>query len=184
MSAAFVAREKKLLEYLQKHRSASIHELAEVFGVSNMTIHRDLNKLEKAGYIQKRHGGVTLAEKPAAARLCSVCGKPAAERTLFLLKLAGGEEKHACCAHCGLMLQNHEADVWQSFTADYLRGHIVSAGQAVYVIESTLTVCCAPSVLSFGSQTDAKKFRKGFGGWLADMEQAVRFLHGMTRTFK
>jgi DeoR family transcriptional regulator, copper-sensing transcriptional repressor len=180
MPTISIDREKKLLEYLQEHENASIQELAEVFGVSNMTIHRDLNKLEQAGYVRKKHGGAALAEKPAAAGLvCSMCGKPVSERTLFLVKLENGEEKHTCCAHCGLILHSRVSDAWQSFTADYLHGHIVSAGQAVYVIESELTVCCVPSVLSFGSQTDAKKFQKGFGGRLADMEQTVQYLHGM-----
>lgn len=176
-------REKKILEYLQEHGSASIQELVEVFGVSNMTIHRDLDKLAKVGQVQKKHGGATLAEKSNAKDdTCAMCGKPVSERTLFLLKLENGEEKRACCAHCGLMLQSRESSVWQSFTADYLRGHIVSAGQAVYVIGSDLNVCCVPSILSFGSQADAEKFQKGFGGTLATMEQAVHYLHGMMRT--
>ncbi|HRQ23879.1 MAG TPA: DeoR family transcriptional regulator [Anaerolineales bacterium] len=184
MSTTSVDREKKLLEYLQEHKSASIQELTEVFGVSNMTIHRDLNKLEKAGHVQKKHGGVILAGKAMGDDACAMCGKPVPARTLFLVKLENGQEKHACCAHCGLMLHSRESDAWQSFTADYLHGHIVSAGQAVYVIESELTVCCVPSVLSFGSQADAKKFQKGFGGRLADMEQTIQHLRGMMHASK
>lgn len=38
-------REKEILELLQKQGSASIQALVEAFDVSNMTIHRDLNKL-------------------------------------------------------------------------------------------------------------------------------------------
>lgn len=178
-----IDREKKLLEYLQEHESASIHELAQVFGVSNMTIHRDLDKLEKAGHVHKRHGGARLAGKSntTVGYACEMCGKPIAERTLFLVKLESGEEKRACCAHCGLMMQSRELRVWQTLTADYLHGHIVSANQAVYVIESELTICCVPSILSFGSTADAKKFQKGFGGDLMNMAEAMRHLHGMMR---
>ena len=53
-----IDREKKILEHLQKQGSASIQELMEVFNVSNMTIHRELNKLAEAGLIQKKHGGL------------------------------------------------------------------------------------------------------------------------------
>lgn len=181
MPAASISREKKLLEYLQKHESASIQELAQVFGVSNMTVHRDLNKLEKAGYIKKKHGGATLAGSAIEHSVCAMCDKPVETRTLFLIKLQNQQEKRACCAHCGLMLHSRETNVWQSFTADYLHGHIVSAAQAVYLIGSELNICCVPSVLCFGSQTEAKKFQKGFGGKVANMEETVQYLHGTIR---
>jgi DeoR family transcriptional regulator, copper-sensing transcriptional repressor len=172
-----INREKKILEYLQQHGNASIQELVEIFGVSNMTIHRDLDKLEKAGHIQKKHGGAALAVTAATVEPCAMCGKSVSERTLFLLKLENENEKRACCAHCGLMLQRHHSDAWQSLTADYLRGHMVSAKQAVYLIGCDLNICCVPSILSFGSQADAEKFQKGFGGSLVTMEQAIRHLH-------
>ena len=66
-----------------------------------------------------------------------------------------------------------------SLTADFLHNHMVSAPQAVYVIQSELTVCCAPSVLSFSSRQEAEKFQSGFGGKLATMEDAVGFLQSM-----
>lgn len=53
-----IDREKKILELLQKQGSASIQELMETFNVSNMTIHRELNKLANSGLIQKKHGGI------------------------------------------------------------------------------------------------------------------------------
>lgn len=175
-----IAREKKILDYLQQHGHASIQELVELFDVSNMTIHRDLDKLEKAGHVQKKHGGVTLVETSnTGGDGCGMCGKAISGRTIFLVKLQNGDEKRACCAHCGLMMHNRQADAWQSFTADYLHGHMVSAGQAVYLIGSDVSVCCVPSVLSFGSAQDAEKFQKGFGGMLTDMEKAIAHLHGM-----
>ena len=57
-----IDREKKIVEILQKQGSASIQELVEVFGVSSMTIHRELNKLAEAGIVQKKHGGVLLVD--------------------------------------------------------------------------------------------------------------------------
>lgn len=181
MPRSSITREKQLLEYLQKHENASIQELMEVFGVSNMTIHRELSKLEKAGHVHKKHGGAVLAEKShtTGGDGCEMCGKPVLERTAFLVKLENGDEKRACCAHCGLMLQSRQEGVWQSFTTDYLHGHIVSATQAVYVLGSDLNICCVPSILSFGSEQEAERYQKGFGGILTNMRQTVRHLHGM-----
>jgi Fe2+ or Zn2+ uptake regulation protein len=173
--ATSLNREKTILELLQKRGSVSIQELAEACGVSAMTIHRDLDKLAKAGLIQKKHGGAALME--TSPNQCAMCGKPISERTLFIVQLESGEQKRACCAHCGLMIQNHAKGVQQSLAADYLRGHILSAGQAVYLLNSEMAVCCMPSVLTFGSRQDAEKFQTGFGGEIANMREAIEYLH-------
>ena len=181
-----VDREKKILEILQKQGSASIQELVEAFGVSSMTIHRELNKLADTGVIQKKHGGVVLAPKSPAENInqCMMCNKTISERTVFIVRLESGEQKRACCAHCGLMFQSQLKDALQSLTADYLHGHIISADHAVYIIGSDLTICCVPSVLSFGTRQDAEKFQKGFGGTLANMKETIQYLHGMMRAHK
>lgn len=186
MPYSSLEREKKILELLQAQGSASIQELVEALNVSNMTIHRDLNKMEQVGRIQKKHGGVMLAEKTStpANHVCVMCKKPASERTAFIVQLESGEQKRACCAHCGLMIQSQSKDAWQSLTPDYLHGHMVSANQAIYVIGSELNICCVPSVLSFGSQKEAQKFQKGFGGQLFNMDEAIRQLHGMMHAHK
>lgn len=186
MPYSSIDREKKILELLKAQRSASIQELAEVFDVSNMTIHRDLNKLEQAGVIQKKHGGVTLAEKATSSGelLCAMCNKPVSERTMFIVQLESGEKVPACCAHCGLMVQSQSSNVLQSFTVDYLHGYMVSANQAIYLIGSELNICCVPSVLSFGSQQEAEKFQMGFGGSLMNMTEVVHHLHGMMHAHK
>jgi len=175
MTTTSLDREKKIIELLQKQGSASIQELAEVFGVSSMTIHRELDKLAEAGIVQKKHGGAALATQSPAG--CAMCGKPISERTVFIVQLESGEQKRACCAHCGLMIQHHAKDSQQALTADFLRGHILSAGQAVYLLGSELTICCAPSVLTFGSHQDAQKFQAGFGGKIANMQEAIEYLH-------
>lgn len=176
-------REQKILEYLKSHGSASIQALVEEFGVSNMTIHRDLNKLAEAGLIKKKHGGATL---PNTANkmiddipVCAMCSKPVSQRTVFIVKLEDGKELRACCAHCGLMLQSRSQKVWQSLTADYLYGHMISAGQAFYLVGSEVSICCVPSILAFGSSLEAEKFQKGFGGQILSMNDTAHYLHGM-----
>ncbi|MFN8410922.1 MAG: DeoR family transcriptional regulator [Anaerolineales bacterium] len=181
MTYLSIDREKKILELLQKQGSASIQELVDAFGVSNMTIHRDLNKMVEAGHIQKKHGGVTLAGKTIVAGegQCDMCNKAIQSRTSFIVRFENGDQKRACCAHCGLMLQSQSKNAWQSLTADYLYGHMISAKQAIYVLGSDLNICCVPSILSFGTPQEAEKFQKGFGGTLANMEETTQYLHGM-----
>lgn len=181
MTYPSIDREKKILELLQQQGSASIQELVDAFGVSNMTIHRDLNKLMEAGHLQKKHGGVTLTSKSliAAEGQCAMCGKPNSERTVFIVSLENSEQKRACCVHCGLMIQSQNKNVWQSLTTDYLHGHKISANQAFYLLGSDLNICCVPSILSFGSQKEAEKFRKGFGGSIANMDETLNYLHKM-----
>jgi biotin operon repressor/ribosomal protein L37E len=177
-----INREKQILEYLHNNGSASIQQLADAFGVSNMTIHRDLNKLAENGQILKRHGGAILvntAVDDERESACAMCGKPVSQRTVFIVKFENGEEQRTCCAHCGLMLQSRTKNIWQSLTADCLYGHMISAGQAYYLVGSEVNICCVPSVLAFGSKLDAEKFQKGFGGQVLSMNDTVHYLHGM-----
>jgi DeoR/GlpR family transcriptional regulator of sugar metabolism len=146
-------------------------------------VHRDLNRLAAAGMVVKSHGGAALASPAAAAKdACAMCGKTVNEQTAFVLQLRNGELRRACCAHCGLMLGEMTAGVTQSMTADFLHPHMVAAQQATYVVGCDLTVCCAPSVLSFGSEEEAQKFQKGFGGASVDMKGALRYLKNMMRS--
>ena len=183
MSTNSLNRETKILEYLKEHGSASIQDLVEAFGVSNMTIHRDLNKLAETGLLVKKHGGATLpnvGNKPMEdVSTCAMCGKAVSQRTVFIVKLDNGDEIRACCSHCGLMLQSRTENVWQSLTADYLYGHMISAGQALYLVGSEVNICCVPSILAFGSRAKEEKFQKGFGGNLLGMDETIQHMHGM-----
>ena len=53
------ARRTALAERVLAEGSASAAQLAEHFGVSLMTIHRDLDELELQGVVRKFRGGVT-----------------------------------------------------------------------------------------------------------------------------
>ncbi len=177
-------REKKILEQLQEHGSVSIKELAEALNVSSMTIHRDLNKMSAEGLVSKAHGEVTLPTKSGktAPDNCAMCGKVVSERTAYVISLVNQEQKRACCAHCGLMLQVQTEGLWQSMTTDFLHGHMISANQAFYVVQSELNVCCVPSVLSFGSQQEAERFTKGFGGKVTYMNETIHHLQSMMQS--
>lgn len=54
------ARRSKILEWLQEEGSARVRSLAEAFGVSEVTVRQDLEKLEADGHIVREHGGAFL----------------------------------------------------------------------------------------------------------------------------
>jgi DeoR/GlpR family transcriptional regulator of sugar metabolism len=53
-----VERQKKILDYVNKAKKASVNELSDFLGVSKVTIRRYLNELESKGLVIKIHGGV------------------------------------------------------------------------------------------------------------------------------
>jgi len=55
-------RHKALLDHLSETGTGSIDELCRRFGVSEMTIRRDLSELEKEGLLIRTHGGAKLME--------------------------------------------------------------------------------------------------------------------------
>ena len=52
-------RQARITELVVGSGSVSAHELAETFGVSAMTIHRDLDELQRQGVLRKSRGGAT-----------------------------------------------------------------------------------------------------------------------------
>ncbi len=56
-------RIKKIYNYLQKEKRAKVKELSETFGVSKVTIRRDLDGLLGEGLIIKTHGGAMITEE-------------------------------------------------------------------------------------------------------------------------
>ena len=53
-------RHQVILDLLEESDSVTVNEMAERFGVSEMTIRRDLDILEKKGLLRRVHGGAVL----------------------------------------------------------------------------------------------------------------------------
>lgn len=53
-------RRRLLLDHVLRTGSAQVDELAAQFGVSRMTVHRDLDSLASQGIVRRVHGGVTV----------------------------------------------------------------------------------------------------------------------------
>ncbi|MCR5175363.1 MAG: DeoR/GlpR family DNA-binding transcription regulator [Anaerovibrio sp.] len=58
-----INRIQKIRELLEDTHNVSINTLCETFNVSKYTIRRDINELEKAGFLKKVYGGVVLKKQ-------------------------------------------------------------------------------------------------------------------------
>ncbi len=62
-------RRQQILAEINTHGSASVRDLAQRFGVSVVTIRRDLDDLERRGLIIKTHGGAVQLKRETHAEL-------------------------------------------------------------------------------------------------------------------
>jgi DeoR/GlpR family transcriptional regulator of sugar metabolism len=58
-------RLNKILQVIQKDGYAMVGDLARIFGVSEITIRRDLNELDEKGFINRAHGGAIISTSTA-----------------------------------------------------------------------------------------------------------------------
>lgn len=61
-------RRSEILNLIREDGHAKVQKLAEIFGVSEVTIRQDLEKLEEDGYVQREHGGAFLKEFDSFAK--------------------------------------------------------------------------------------------------------------------
>jgi DeoR/GlpR family transcriptional regulator of sugar metabolism len=53
-------RHQRIINLLIEKRTVDLDDLAELFAISKMTVHRDLDELEQAGVLRKVRGGATI----------------------------------------------------------------------------------------------------------------------------
>ncbi len=173
------ARQQQILAWLDESQSLTIDELVERLGISVMTVHRDLDRLVRDGYVEKVYGGVMLAgqfsSRAGAADACDLCNGVVRERTAFLIQNQA-ELVQACCPHCGFLLLDDLDDVTSVLARDFLYGRAINALEAVYLLESDVRLCCVPNILSFADRSDALRFQHGFNGRIASFAEARDFL--------
>lgn len=168
-------RQEQLLEMVRSRQSASIEEIEASFGISPATAYRDVRALVDSGLALKTHRGLKAAPAPEPPRLerkCYFCSAPVSERMAFILQMQDGSQIQTCCPHCGLMALSR-LEAHSALTSDFIYGRMVNARQAFFLLESTVNLCCEPTVLSFASDSDAQRFRQGFGGQVYALDPAI-----------
>lgn len=58
-----IERRQKIMNILQQNKKAYVAQLAQEFGITEETVRRDLEKLEKQNLLQRTYGGAVLLEK-------------------------------------------------------------------------------------------------------------------------
>jgi len=56
-------RREQIREYLETHKFVRIAKLSEILKVSDATIRRDLERLEKRGFLERTHGGAICSQR-------------------------------------------------------------------------------------------------------------------------
>lgn len=180
-------RYRELLAWLDSEKTLSLAEIAERFAVSKMTAHRDLEILEQKQLLKRIHGGVAAlnreASQPVPAVLpgnhfgCMICKRPASQNLLYSMTLANGEQRQACCPHCGIYAHLSLGDsIVTAMTADYLFGHPHPVQNSYFILGSMVAPCCTPSMLTFEREDMAHRFQQGFGGVMGRFNAALDFL--------
>ena len=57
--------QRKIQELVERHNHVSVDDLADMFGVSKMTIRRDLQQLHRHNSVERTHGGAITTKRPS-----------------------------------------------------------------------------------------------------------------------
>ena len=147
-----------------------VEEIQQAIGISQATAYREIQALAQADLVAKIPGGIS--RMGTLAGQCVQCGQENNPRTAFLIEQTGGEKFTACCSHCGLMALSNRTNIRTAMTPDFFYGTMLNVRDAWYVVQSDISLCCQPSVLSFSQRENAERFAQGFGGSALDFVSA------------
>ncbi len=179
-------RREEILKLIEEGVN-NVKSLANHFGVSLMTIYRDVRELEKEGKLLRKHGELVIKSQMESYEdtkdACAFCEKNVDKRLEFVYITSKGKKIKACCAHCGLLLYKNfkEGEIQSCITKDFITGNPISCYSAYYVLNTSAIPCCSPSVIAFAKEEDAQKFKKGFDGVVANFEEAVKIIEELMK---
>jgi DeoR family transcriptional regulator, copper-sensing transcriptional repressor len=165
-------RRREILKLVALKGDATIEEIQQSIGISQATTYREVQALLQTGLVTKIPGGISLVE--ASATGCIQCGQEGNPRLTFMIEHKDGAKSVACCAHCGLMALTKRDDISAVMTTDFFNGTLLNARQAWYVLNSDVSLCCSPPILSFLQRDYAERFSLGFGGDVVDFVSAQK----------
>ncbi len=59
-----IERQSRIVQLINERQTLSVAEMAALFGVSDMTIRRDLERLQERGILERTHGGASVLKRP------------------------------------------------------------------------------------------------------------------------
>ncbi len=169
-------RRSIITKMVERHEIVQVADISRVCQVSEMTIYRDIQKLQEEGKVLKTSRGITSVKTPAVDdNICVYCFKPSDSRAAARLVYEDGRKEKVCCAHCALLrFKEKKSEISNIISRDFLLDTTFNAMNGVFVVDSSLpSSCCSPQVLAFQRREEASKFIKGFGGSLHKLEEAA-----------
>lgn len=160
------ARKRAIIDGLTVAGSASVDDLADRFGVSRMTVHRDLDELAAAGLLRKVRGGATIAASQGFMADFTIRSRQAVE------------EKARLAAAAAAYVEPGDTVVVDDGSTSAAVGGALAEVRPLTIITNNLSVIESMSgspshdVIALGG-TYSRKFN-GFFGLLA--EEAIRGL--------
>lgn len=94
MSVDREARQKEILKTVRERGSVRVTELCTSYGASEATIRRDLDELEAAGVVKRKHGGAVAVKQPTP------------EQAVMQRVKEDAPEKHAIAAQAASMVRD------------------------------------------------------------------------------
>jgi hypothetical protein len=170
-------RQREIIKLVQEKKDISIEELRQALGISQATAYREIQELSQMGLVAKIPGGISQIE--ATSTRCVQCRGETNARTTFIIEQTDGRKFSACCSHCGMMALANNSTVSTAMTVDFIYGKMLNVSQAWYALNSSVTLCCSPSILSFSNREDATRFTQGFGGEVMDFANAQKSINKM-----
>jgi len=77
-----IERIRIIKHYLKEKGQAQVHTLSNLLGVSEVTVRRDLVRLEKEGWLTRTHGGAVINENNETSPLAELLEEPADDGSL------------------------------------------------------------------------------------------------------
>lgn len=124
-------RQKKIVEHVETNTSATIHDLSELFQVSEATIRRDLDDLHKQGALMRTHGGAIRRERSTSYE------------SLYSEKIHFMEaEKKRIAQYAATLVQNNNTILLDSGTTTYYLAQALSQHDNLNIITNDLFIAC------------------------------------------
>ena len=122
-------RQKKMMEYIEIHTSAQIHELAAEFHVSEATVRRDLDELDQQGALRRTHGGAIKVDRSTSYE------------HMYTEKIGlMTEEKHRIARYAAQMVHNGDTVMIDSGTTAFFIAQALSSHENLTLITNDLCI--------------------------------------------